>query len=210
MVGIKALLFDLDGTIVDSDLAAITYIFFGGEKYLRGLHRFEDGLTTFDPFALEVAKSLEGVRAKDIEYLVLDNYENHLCEGVRGCVERLKSMVKVGILTKNFWNYTKPIARELGIDYVECSHFDINDDGKLTGRVEYICDKEGGAKRLSIRMGVKLDEIVYVSDDERVLENVGACFILDSSKMKDINRIGGKNYFQIESIRDVPLYVTKL
>ncbi len=196
---IKAIVFDLDGTLVSPELSVDTYTYFGGKAYRKALERLKNGKITFHQFLIEGVRSLKGVKAKEIENFVSKNLEKYLKKGAEECIRELHSEMEVGIVTRNFWTYTKPIARRLGIGYVECSYFDII-DGKLTGIVEYEIDKPEGIKRIARKMNVGLKEIAYV-DDELSFDFVGISFLLSpSSKVKN----------SIKNLYELPLLIKKL
>ena len=178
----KAAIFDLDGTLVSSDLSALTYTNFGGERYERALYKLRKGLVSFHQFLVESVDSLKGVSAYELQDFVARRFKEHLRRGARECIEELKSEMEVGIVTRNFWTFAKPIAEELGIEHIECSYFDIK-NGRLTGKVKYENKKEEGIKRISRKIGVDLKEVIHV-DDEDYYEFVGLCFILNPFKGK--------------------------
>jgi len=177
MTSIKALIFDLDGTLVNSNLSVDTYTHFGGDSYTKALYRLRNSIIDFHQFLIEGVKSLEGIKARDIEDFVSINLEKYLNRGVRKCIEKSKQKTKVGILTRNFWTYAKSIVHNLDIEYKECSHFEII-DGKITGNVEYECSKKTGIKKLSKKMRVGLDEMAHI-DNDLPLEAVGVGFLFD-------------------------------
>jgi phosphoserine phosphatase len=123
----------------------------------------------------ERAALLAGLDAK-----VLDEVRAslRLTPGARTLVRTLKRLgYKCGIVSGGFTAVIKPLADELGIDYVAANTLEVA-DGRLTGRVaEPIIDRDGKTEALRTfahAAGVPLTQTVAVGDGANDLGMIGA------------------------------------
>jgi phosphoserine phosphatase len=101
-----------------------------------------------------------------------------LTPGARTLVRTLKRLgYKCGIVSGGFTAVIKPLADELGIDYVAANTLEVA-DGRLTGRVlEPVVDREGktaALRRFAQAAGVPLSQTVAVGDGANDLGMIGA------------------------------------
>lgn len=111
---------------------------------------------------------------------VLDEVRSalRLTPGARTLVRTLKRLgYKCGVVSGGFTAVIKPLAEELGIDYVAANTLEVA-DGRLTGRViEPIVDREGktaALRRFAQAAGVPLAQTVAVGDGANDLGMIGA------------------------------------
>jgi phosphoserine phosphatase len=101
-----------------------------------------------------------------------------LTPGARTLVRTLKRLgYKCGIVSGGFTAVIKPLADELGLDYVAANALEVT-DGRLTGRVlEPIVDKDGktaALRQFAQAAGVPLSQTVAVGDGANDLGMIGA------------------------------------
>jgi phosphoserine phosphatase len=101
-----------------------------------------------------------------------------LTPGARTLVRTLKRLgFKCGVVSGGFTAVIRPLADELGIDYVAANTLEVA-DGRLTGRVlEPIVDREGktaALREFAQAAGVPLSQTVAVGDGANDLGMIGA------------------------------------
>jgi phosphoserine phosphatase len=101
-----------------------------------------------------------------------------LTPGARTLVRTLKRLgYKCGIVSGGFSAVIRPLADELGIDYVAANNLEVS-GGKLTGQVlEPIIDRDGktaALRRFAAAAGVPLSQTVDVGDGANDLGMIGA------------------------------------
>lgn len=169
---VKAVLFDLDGTLFDFGLARSVNKEFGGEKYLEAINELRskwdlDEKTRKEAFAkyiVKVNQSFQGINANIIENFVKENYRKYMAKDVENTFKKLKKVVKVGLLTTQFQFYANIIGKELEIKDVICSEAEIK-NGVITGKLNHLVDKGEEVKKYAKKNKINIKNIAYVGDD---------------------------------------------
>jgi len=123
----KAILFDLDGTLLNSGLTFLKIVNILKSKKKQGLVDFEmvrkyssrgAYLILKHCFPNETEESLSNLRAEFLDYyedMLVDNLI--LYDGIDSMLNKLdEKQVPWGIVTNKSWKYTKPIIDEFGWD----------------------------------------------------------------------------------------------
>lgn len=188
-----AALFDFDGTLI----AGFSATAFLKEHIRRGeispyeflemvsaLTQFSIGGMGFSGLMTSAAQLIRGVRESDYIEFGEQLYEQQIARKV---YPESRALVKahqdrghaVAIISSATPYQVEPVARELGIEHVICSRYEVR-DGEFTGGIERpLCFGEGkvlAAEGLAERLGFDLDESFFYSDsddDLELLERVG-------------------------------------
>jgi putative phosphoserine phosphatase/1-acylglycerol-3-phosphate O-acyltransferase len=188
-----AALFDFDGTIVAgySVFAFLREKMLGGDmsalelgntlaavtQYATGRIDFQDLVATGARFATGLSEELYGRLGEQL-------FEKHLARRVYPEIRELIRAHRnrghtVGIVSSATIYQVGPAARELGVDHVLCTRFEVR-KGVFTGAVESpVCfgpGKRAAAEALAARRGIDLAKSFFYSDgheDLPLLERVG-------------------------------------
>ena len=186
-------LFDFDGTIIAgySATAMLQEKFRRGEMGTEGivetlnvLAQYTTGWIGFSGLMTSASKLMKGVTEESYYDFGEELYEKHIAKKVypeaRQLIEaHLAKGHTVAIVSSATIYQIEPTARDLGIEYVCCSRYEVK-DGVFTGEVKKpLCFGEGkviAAEKLARETGIDLDQSYFYSDsddDIELLERVG-------------------------------------
>lgn len=146
-------------------------------NYIRGEREFADMVAT-------TTAALRGLEEDAFVELGEQIFQKHLAATIypeaRALVEAHRSKGHTLAIISSATPYQiQPVARELGIDHVLCTRFEV-ENGRFTGEVEEpVCWGEGkatAAKTLAVEQGLALDRSYFYTDsieDLPLLEEVG-------------------------------------
>lgn len=185
--------FDFDGTLIAGFSATV----FLKEQVRRGevspyefiellsaVTQFSIGGMGFSGLLSTAARFMRGVREADYIAFGEELYEQQLARRV---YPESRALVKahmarghtVAIISSATPYQVEPVARDLGIEHVLCSRYEVR-DGVFTGGIERpLCFGQGkvlAAEGLAERFGVELEQSFFYSDshdDIELLERVG-------------------------------------
>lgn len=185
--------FDFDGTVISGYSAAA----FIQEQVKRGqlspralvellsaMVSFGLGHTGFSAMMIATSQFLRGVREDSYIKFGEELFESHIArliypESDALVHAHLRKGHTVAIISSATPYQVKPAARELGIEHVLCTHFEVK-DGTFTGRVvRPTCFGHGkvrAAESLAAQFDVDLEKSFFYSDsddDIQLLERVG-------------------------------------
>lgn len=186
-------LFDFDGTIINGYSAAALYkdklkkreLSLGDFVQSLGImSKYSRGKIGFSGMMAESVKAMKGV--KEVEYIEYGEelYQNYIARKVyaeaRELIEAHHAKGHtVAIISSATIYQVGPTARDLDIEHVFCSEYEI-EDGAFTGNIiRPLCFGEGkviAAEKLVASEGVDLDKSFFYSDsddDIELLEAVG-------------------------------------
>lgn len=186
-------LFDFDGTIIAGYSATAML----REKFMRreitpgemietasAMGQFGTGRMGFSGLMLGSAKLMKGISEESHAQFGEELYVKHIARKVypetRALIElHLKKGHTVAIISSATPYQVEPTARDLGIDHVLCSHYEV-ENGEFTGNIiKPLCFGEGkvlAAEGLAEQEGMDLDQSFFYSDsydDIELLERVG-------------------------------------
>ncbi|MGJ8563781.1 MAG: HAD-IB family hydrolase [Alphaproteobacteria bacterium] len=185
--------FDFDGTIIAGYSATAML----REKFMRreispgemigtvsAMGQFGTGRMGFSGLMLGSAKLMKGISEDSHIEFGEELYEKHIARKVypetRSLIElHLKKGHTVAIISSATPYQVTPTARDLGIEHVLCSNYEV-EDGVFTGNIiRPLCFGEGkviAAETLAEQEGTDLDQSYFYSDsddDIELLERVG-------------------------------------
>ncbi|EKF21051.1 HAD phosphoserine phosphatase-like hydrolase, IB family protein [Mycolicibacterium hassiacum DSM 44199] len=186
--------FDLDGTLVDgftatahaSDrikrrqarLGEVFGVIEASLRYRLGRMRFEHLLT-------RAAGYLRGDSLAELDELGERLFAEHVVSRVfpamREIVRAHQQRGHTVVLSSSAMTiHAEPVARYLGIEHVLCNHFEVDEDGRLTGRVVrpiiWGRNKAAAVERFCAANGVALQDSYFYADgdeDAALMELVG-------------------------------------
>jgi putative phosphoserine phosphatase/1-acylglycerol-3-phosphate O-acyltransferase len=186
-------LFDFDGTII-SGYSATAML---REKFQRRQMSVEEiaetaqviaqhslGQLGFSGLMSAAAKFMKGVEVESFDQFGEELYEKHIARKIypeaRAIIEAHQAKGHtVAIISSATIYQIAPTARDLGIDHIKCSEYEI-EDGVFTGDIiRPLCFGEGkvlAAEDLAAELGLDLDQSFFYSDsddDLELLERVG-------------------------------------
>ena len=202
-----AALFDFDGTIIAGYSATALL----QEKFKRRemsideiietanvMSQYSLGGMSFSGLMTAAAKFMKGVTEDSFRQFGEELYEKHIARKVypetRAIIQaHLALGHTVAIISSATIYQIEPTARDLGIDHVLCSQYEVK-DGVFTGNiVRPLCFGEGkvlAAEKLAAEAGADLDASYFYtdsSDDLELLERVGQPRVLNpNSKLRAI------------------------
>ena len=202
-----AALFDFDGTIIAGYSATALL----QEKFKRRemsveeiietanvMSQYSLGGMSFSGLMTAAAKFMKGVTEDSFRQFGEELYEKHIARKVypetRAIIQaHLALGHTVAIISSATIYQIEPTARDLGIDHVLCSQYEVK-DGVFTGNiVRPLCFGEGkvlAAEKLAAETGADLDVSYFYtdsSDDLELLERVGQPRVLNpNSKLRAI------------------------
>jgi putative phosphoserine phosphatase/1-acylglycerol-3-phosphate O-acyltransferase len=207
-----AALFDFDGTIIAGYSATALL----QEKFKRRemsveeiietanvMSQYSLGGMSFSGLMTAAAKFMKGVTEESFRQFGEELYEKHIARKVypetRAIIQaHLALGHTVAIISSATIYQIAPTARDLGIDHVLCSQYEVK-DGVFTGNiVRPLCFGEGkvlAAEKLAAETGADLDASYFYSDssdDIELLERVGQPRVLNpNSKLRAIAKERG-------------------
>ena len=186
--------FDFDGTVIYG-FSATTFL---KEQIKRGdlsisdirslvtaISSFEMGNLGFSGVMEATSGAVKGLSEETYIELGEELYDKHIGQLIypesRALIEaHLKKGHTVAIISSATPYQVHPAARDLGVERVLCSHYEVGEDGNFTGGVvRPTCFGEGkviAAEELSQECGVDLQQTFFYSDsddDLKLLERVG-------------------------------------
>lgn len=202
-----AALFDFDGTIIAGYSATALL----QEKFKRRQMSVEEIIETanvmsqyslggmsFSGLMTAAAKFMKGVTEESFRQFGEELYEKHIARKVypetRAIIQaHLAKGHTVAIISSATIYQIEPTARDLGIEHVLCSQYEVK-DGAFTGNiVRPLCFGEGkvlAAEKLAAEVGADLDASYFYSDssdDIELLERVGKPRVLNpNAKLRAI------------------------
>lgn len=210
-------LFDFDGTIIAGYSATAML----REKIARRemttgevietastIGQFSTGTMGFSGLMLGSAKLMKGITEESHIQFGEELYRKHIAKKVypesRALIElHLKKGHTVAIISSATPYQVEPTARDLGIEHVLCSHYEV-ENGEFTGNIiKPLCFGEGkviAAEKLAEQEGVDLDQSFFYSDsddDIELLERVGQPRPLNPNRK--LSRIARRNGWQTAS-----------
>lgn len=210
-------LFDFDGTIIAGYSATAML----REKIARRemtagevletastIGQFSTGAMGFSGLMLGSAKLMKGITEVSHIEFGEELYRKHIAKKVypesRALIElHLKKGHTVAIISSATPYQVEPTARDLGVDHVLCSHYEV-ENGEFTGNViKPLCFGEGkviAAEGLAEQEGVDLDQSFFYSDsddDIELLERVGNPRPLNPNRK--LSKIARRNGWQTAS-----------
>ena len=170
MSGIRAVVFDLDGTLVryvgvefESSWGAIALAAGVRDQSERLLREYLPRREAYAEWVRKDAKLLAGVSVADVaDHIFPPPY----AAGVRGAVERLRGRYLLGILSSGVDLVADRVCAELGLDFALANHLTV-DGGRFTGQSETRVDlwkKDAVLRELAAERGLAVSEICYVGD----------------------------------------------
>ncbi len=170
----KLVVLDVDSTLIQQEVIELLAAQANVEDRVREItHRAMNGELDFAQALTERVSLLEG-----LPVAVIDEVRKQitLTPGARTLIRTLKKLHhKVGIVSGGFIEVIKPIADELGIDFMAANRLEII-DGKLTGRVlGEIIDRAGKAAALrefAVLADVDLADTVAIGDGANDLDMI--------------------------------------
>ncbi len=185
--------FDFDGTLIAGFSATV----FLKEQIRRGdlspyqlvelvsaIAQFSLGAMGFSGLMASAAQFMRGVREEDYIAFGQELYEQQIARKVypesRALVQaHMARGHTVAVISSATPYQVEPMARDLDIEHVICSRYEVQ-DGEFTGGIERpLCFGEGkvrAAEHLSAEYGIDLDQSYFYSDsddDLELLERVG-------------------------------------
>ncbi|HEY3237761.1 MAG TPA: HAD-IB family hydrolase [Polyangiaceae bacterium] len=179
---IRAAFFDMDRTLVSKDTATLyaRYRRDIGEATWRDTLRVAWWMLTYTAGVIDAQRvalrALQEFRGKQ-ESLLISSCEDwfqsyvlkHVSAAGRLAVEEHRSLGEIPILITGATPYAaRPLARELGIEHVLCTELDVDEGGRLTGKLrEPMCYGVGKielARRIAAREGFELEQATFYSD----------------------------------------------
>ena len=185
--------FDFDGTLIAGFSATV----FLKEQIRRGdlgpyqlvelvsaITQFSLGTMGFSGLMTSAAQFMRGVAEQDYADFGQELYEQQIARKIypesRALVQaHMDRGHTVAVISSATPYQVEPMARDLGIEHVICSRYEVK-DGLFTGGIERpLCFGEGkvmAAESLSQQYGIDLDQSYFYSDsddDLQLLERVG-------------------------------------
>jgi len=185
--------FDFDGTLIAGFSATV----FLKEQIRRGdlgpyqlvelisaVTQFSLGTMGFSGLMTSAAQFMRGVRESDYIEFGQELYEQQIARKIypesRALVQaHMAKGHTVAVISSATPYQVEPMARDMGIEHVICSRYEVK-DGVFTGGIERpLCFGEGkvlAAENLSREHGIDLDQSYFYSDsddDLQLLERVG-------------------------------------
>lgn len=210
-------LFDFDGTIISgySATAMLQEKFkrreMGAEEVLATLNvlaQYSTGNMGFSGLMLGAAKFMKGISEDSYYEFGEELYEKHIARKV---YPEARQLIKahlakghtVAIVSSATIYQIEPTARDLDIEYVCCSRFEV-EKGEFTGGVQRpLCFGEGkvlAAEKLAAQVGLDLDQSFFYSDsddDIELLERVGRPRVLNPNA--GLERIAKERDWPVEN-----------
>jgi putative phosphoserine phosphatase/1-acylglycerol-3-phosphate O-acyltransferase len=204
--------FDFDGTLIAGfsatvflkeqvrrgDLSAYEFL-----EMLSAVAQFSLGGMGFSGLMTTAARFMRGVREADYIAFGEELYEQQIARKVypesRALVQAHKARGHtVAVISSATPYQVEPVARELGIEHVICSRYEV-EDGVFTGGIERpLCFGQGkvdAAESLAQEHGIDLEQSFFYSDsddDIELLERVGHPQPLNpNSKLTEISERQG-------------------
>jgi len=180
-------IFDFDGTLIAGFSATV----FLKEQLRRGdispyqfvelvsaLTQFSLGTMGFSGLMTSAAQFMRGVKESDYIEFGQELYEQQIA---RKIYPESRAMVQahmarghtVAVISSATPYQVEPMARDLGIEHIICSRYEV-ENGEFTGGIERpLCFGEGkvlAAENLSSEFGVDLDQSYFYSDSDDDIE----------------------------------------
>lgn len=170
----KLVVLDVDSTLIQQEVIELLAAHANVEEEVKDITtRAMNGEIDFAKALQERVALLAGLPEKVINDV---RAEITLTPGARTLVRTLKKLHhKVGIVSGGFLEVIKPIAEDLGIDFMAANTLEII-DGKLTGRVQgQIIDRAGKAAALrefAVLADVDLSDTIAIGDGANDLDMI--------------------------------------
>jgi putative phosphoserine phosphatase/1-acylglycerol-3-phosphate O-acyltransferase len=185
--------FDFDGTLIAGFSATV----FLKEQVRRGqvspqeflemlsaVAQFSLGTTGFSGLMTTAARFMRGIREEDYIAFGEELYQQQIARRVypesRALVNAHKARGHtVAIISSATPYQVEPVGRDLGIEHVICSRYEVEDGVFTGGIVRPLCFGDGkvlAAEDLAAQFGIDLDQSFFYSDsddDIQLLERVG-------------------------------------
>ncbi len=190
----RAALFDMDRTLLSKETASL-YVRYQrriGEATTRDLVRtlywvaqYTLGVLDHAAVAAKVVRTLEGMPETEMAWRCEDwflrDVDRYITVGGRIAVARHQEAGDVCAIVTGASPYaSRPLARRLDIPHVVSTVFEVDPEGRFTGRAEMpLCIGEGKLQRAEAfveELGLRLEDAVFYTDsitDLPLLERVG-------------------------------------
>lgn len=190
----RAALFDMDGTLIAGSTAALytryrrkqgeigwastARVGFWSLQYSLGVIEADRvARLALQEFAGQDERTLWGITERWFQSDILARVRE---TGRQAVEDHRRAGDLLAIVTASTEYAARPLARVLGIDHVVASQLEVDDEGRLTGRiVQPLCYGVGKvvrAERLLASFGIRLEDAVFYTDsitDLPLLERVG-------------------------------------
>jgi len=213
---IKAVVFDMDGTLYDLDFTVQVMSEFGKEMYLGEGKKFKAKEALFSQYIELAARSLKGTDQKEMEDYVSSNFKKYLFPGVESSLRELKESGKILCLTtSNFYPFARAIALGLGFDYFYSINLELDEKGKLTGRMldnirDYDESRREQIASFSHHSGIICENIAYVGDDAATVGwQIGLPIVYRLYYPDAMKFLEGKFYVEMKDFSDLPSIIKR-
>jgi HAD superfamily hydrolase (TIGR01490 family) len=209
----RAALFDMDRTLVRKETGSlyVKYQRDRGEaslmdmaRVLRWVAEYTFGVLDIEDVARRVVRTLEGSSEEELAHKCEDWFDRYVARYVaqlgRHAVARHHDRGDIVVIVTGASKYaTRPLAKRLAIDHIVTTEFEVDADGRFTGRVlEPLCYGEGKIHKttaLAEKLGFSLDDAIFYSDsftDLPLLARVGeaVCVNPDPRLRREAKRRG--------------------
>ncbi|MEM5773077.1 MAG: HAD-IB family phosphatase [Candidatus Aenigmatarchaeota archaeon] len=210
-------LFDYDGAIARREYTFKCFEKFNQSKILRNLANkmvkaYTEGkiLPFLEPFAyMLLLHSLKGAREDLIKDYVSRTTQENLVYGIEDVIKKLKEKgVRVGIVTENIQIQPRYAAQILSVDVVCSNEVEIK-EGKLMGKISRFSRKKKMIEKISEKLSISYDEIIYVGDDADPCGLV-KCIVFDPKRKSYLKKVDNKDCFLIKNYSQLLPLIEKL